>query len=151
MTPSCLVRLSSHNESEKGINSSYVFRQQSGILDNERKLDPALHRWSVEIQDQHSGDFMWDLTIENLVNATSIHFSAWLGVKGSSAVIHPEFRDVFGQRPWINGLGRFGSDLSQAQELWIEWLGVIFHPLRKTEAKAWFRQYWLTLIERQNG
>lgn len=69
MTPSCLVRLSSHNESEKGINSSYVFRQQSGILDNERKLDPALHRWSVEIQDQHSGDFMWDLTIENLVNA----------------------------------------------------------------------------------
>ena len=58
MTPSCLVRLSSHNESEKGINSSYVFRQQSGILDNERKLDPALHRWSVEIQDQHSGDFM---------------------------------------------------------------------------------------------
>ena len=49
ITPSCFVRFSSHNEYEKGVNSFLILRQQSGILDNERRLDPAIHLWSVEI------------------------------------------------------------------------------------------------------
>jgi len=47
ITPSCFVRFYSHIEYEKGVNSFFSIRQQSGILDNERRLDPALQLWSV--------------------------------------------------------------------------------------------------------